>query len=236
MSIQDKIAIDAVGLSKSYVDGNSSFLALNDVSIKIRSGELALLIGPSGSGKTTLLSILGCILRPTKGTVKICGRDVGECGEDSLPGIRLKHIGFVFQGFNLFSTLTAGENVELALDLKGVRGAKARKAGMEALAKVGLEEKYFSYPSDMSGGQKQRVAIARALATDPDVILADEPTAALDWQSGKVVMDIIRRLASEEGKAAVIVSHDVRTLDYADRTIHIDGGEIKSERNSTGRS
>lgn len=214
------------GVTKRYQEGSNSFLALDDVSLDIHAGEVILLIGPSGSGKTTLLSIMGCILRPTAGSVVIRGRETAGLGEKDLPSVRLRHMGFIFQGFNLFPALTAGENVEMALDLKGIKGRKAREAGLSYLEQVGLADKHASLPANLSGGQKQRVAVARALAGDPDIILADEPTAALDWESGKLVMDILHRLAREKGRSVVVVSHDSRTLQYADRTVRIEDGRI----------
>src|SRR6266852_1023650 len=147
-----------------------------------------------------------------------------------LPAIRLEHIGFVFQGFNLFPTLTAGENVELMLDLKGIRGEKAKNRSRELLERVGLADKYTTFPSDLSGGQKQRVAIARALAGDPQIVLADEPTAALDSQTGRTVMEMMARLAHERDRAVVIVTHDSRVLSFADRIVRIEDGLIAKER------
>jgi putative ABC transport system ATP-binding protein len=183
-------------------------------------------MGPSGSGKTTLVSIMGAILRPTSGSVKIAGREITKLRERELPAVRLNHIGFVFQGFNLFPTLTAAENVELALKLKKVRASEARKRSRELLDDVGLSEKYAAFPADLSGGQKQRVAIARALAGQPDIVLADEPTAALDKDSGRTVMKLLRGLAHEKGRAVVIVTHDSRVLEYADRIVKIEDGRI----------
>jgi len=148
--------------------------------------------------------------------------------EKQLPALRLEHIGFVFQGFNLFPTLTAGENVELMLDLKGVSAAKARKRAQQLLEQVGLGEKYGAFPSDLSGGQKQRVAIARALAGDPGIILADEPTAALDSHTGRNVMEMMSELAHSRDRAVVIVTHDSRVLHFADRIVRIEDGAIAS--------
>src|SRR5262249_543414 len=157
-------------LIKTYEEGAAGTLALRGVDLDVRAGELLMLMGPSGSGKTTLLSIMGCILTATSGSVRIAGREVVGLREKELPAIRLEHIGFVFQGFNLFPTLTAAENVELMLDLKGVSGSKAKKRAQELLDQVGLEHKYNAFPADLSGGQKQRVAIARALAGDPQIV------------------------------------------------------------------
>ncbi|HTT23898.1 MAG TPA: ABC transporter ATP-binding protein [Candidatus Sulfotelmatobacter sp.] len=221
-------AIAVRQLIKKYDEGASGTLALRGVDLEAHPGELLLLMGPSGSGKTTLLSIMGCILTATSGSVRVAGREVVGLSEKQLPALRLEHIGFVFQGFNLFPTLTAGENVELMLDLKGISTAKARKRAHELLEQVGLREKYDSFPSDLSGGQKQRVAIARALAGDPGIILADEPTAALDSHTGRNVMEMMTDLAHKRGRAVVIVTHDSRVVDFADRIVRIEDGAIAS--------
>lgn len=222
-------AISVRNLEKTYESGAAAFRALDGVDLDLQPGEVTLMMGPSGSGKTTLVSIMGCILRPTGGSVRVLDREVTGLAESALPDVRLNHIGFVFQGFNLFPTLTAGENVELALDLKGVRGGKARKRAAEIMDQVGLADKYRSFPADLSGGQKQRVAIARALAGDPEIVLADEPTAALDSQSGRVVMEMLRDLARRRGRAVAIVTHDSRALEFADRIVHIEDGRIRTQ-------
>lgn len=216
--------ISVQDVTKTYASGAAAVRALDGVNMEVEGGEVVLLMGPSGSGKTTLLSIMGCILRATSGRVQVCGREVTALSEDELPSVRLGHIGFVFQGFNLFPTLSAGENIELAMDLKSVRGAKAKRRSAALLESVGLGHKYYAYPADLSGGQKQRVAIARALAGDPDVILADEPTAALDSHSGRSVLEMLRALAKERGRAIVIVTHDHRAVEFADRIVRIEDG------------
>ena len=221
--------IRAEGLSKIYREGATELRALREVDLEVRAGELTLLMGPSGSGKTTLLSILGCILRASEGNLEILGEDVSLLREKELSRIRREAIGFVFQGFNLFPTLTAAENVALALDVRGVRGATARQRGEELLAEVGLGEKARSFPADLSGGQKQRVAIARALAGNPPILLADEPTAALDWTSGRMVIELLQRLAREQGRAVAMVTHDPRVLSFGDRIIHLEDGRIVRE-------
>ena len=196
--------------------------------LDVYSGEVTLLMGPSGSGKTTLISIMGAILRPTSGSVKIAGREISRLPERELPAVRLRHIGFVFQGFNLFPALTAAENVELALKLKEVRGAEARQRARALLDSMGMTEKYGAFPADLSGGQKQRVAIARALAGQPDIVLADEPTAALDGDSGRSVMRMLRGLARDQGRAVMIVTHDPRVLEFADRVVRIEDGRLRA--------
>jgi putative ABC transport system ATP-binding protein len=222
-------AVSVRNLTKTYAAGEAAVHALRDVDLDVASGEVVLLMRPSGSGKTTLLSIMGCILRPTSGSVRVRGREVARLSEKELPRIRLDHIGFIFQGFNLFPTLTAGENVEVAFDLKGVGSKAARHRAGALMEEVGLSDKYDTFPSDLSGGQKQRVAIARALAGEPEIILADEPTGALDWHSGRAVVEMLRRLAREHGRAVVIVTHDSRTLEFADRVVRIEDGRIKED-------
>lgn len=219
-------AIAVRELTKKYEEGASGTLALRGVDLDAHAGELLMLMGPSGSGKTTLLSIMGCILTASSGSVRIAGKEVVGLSEKQLPALRLEHIGFVFQGFNLFPTLTAGENVELMLDLKGISTAKAKKRAEELLDQVGLGEKYGAFPADLSGGQKQRIAIARALAGDPGIILADEPTAALDSHTGRRVMEMMSDLAHLRGRAVVIVTHDSRVLNFADRIVRIEDGTI----------
>ena len=221
-----KAAISVRELTKTYEEGATGTLALRGVDLDVHAGEVLMLVGPSGSGKTTLLSIMGCILTATSGSVRIAGREVVGLREKELPAIRLQHIGFVFQGFNLFPTLSAGENVELMLDLKVVSAAAAKKRAQELLDQVGLAGKYASFPADLSGGQKQRIAIARALAGDPEIILADEPTAALDSHTGRNVMEMMSELAHKRGRAVVIVTHDSRVLSFADRIVKIEDGAI----------
>ena len=220
-------AIEVRNLVKTYESGAAAARALDGIDLDVPPGKVMLLMGPSGSGKTTLVSIMGAILRPTSGSVKIQGEEIAGLGEKDLPRVRLNHIGFVFQGFNLFPTLTAAENVELALDLKGIRGSQAHGRAHDLLEQVGLADKARAFPSDLSGGQKQRVAIARALAGEPEIILADEPTAALDSHSGRIVMEMIRSLAHEKGRAVVIVTHDNRVLEYADQVVHIEDGRTR---------
>lgn len=221
--------IQAAGLSKVYGQGSTELRALSDVQLEIRSGQLTLLMGPSGSGKTTLLSILGCILRPSAGRLVLLGEDVTALPESALPRLRRDAIGFVFQGFNLFPALTAAENVALALDVRGIRGISARKRSEELLVEVGLKDRMHAFPADLSGGQKQRVAIARALAADPPVLLADEPTAALDSTSGRTVIELLQRLAHHHARAVVMVTHDPRVLSYGDRILHLEDGLLVRE-------
>ena len=221
-------AISIRGVTKQYAEGTGGTIALAGVDLSVRRGEVVLMMGPSGSGKTTLLSIMGCILRPTSGHALLEGVDVTAMAEKDLPAMRLKHIGFVFQSFNLFPTLTAGENVELSLSLKGVRRRAAKEEARRLLEMVGIGEKYHSFPSDISGGQKQRVAIARAVAGSPGSILADEPTAALDSHTGRDVVAMMADLAHRENRAVVIVTHDNRLEEFADRIVRLEDGRIAS--------
>lgn len=215
-------------LEKTYGHGTAAVKALETIDLDVIAGETLMLLGPSGSGKTTLLSIMGAILEPTAGSVQIRGTEIVGLKENQLPPIRLANIGFIFQGFNLFPALTARENVELGLQLRGVTGSKARKRATDLMVRMGLESRMNAYPADMSGGQKQRVAIARALAGDPPIILADEPTASLDSHSGRVVAELLSELAHKENRAVVVVTHDPRMLEYGDRTIRIADGRIQN--------
>jgi putative ABC transport system ATP-binding protein len=224
-----RTVIRARQLAKTYREGSTELRALSGVSLDIHGGQLTLLMGPSGSGKTTLLSILGCILRATEGRLELLGEDIGSLPEKELPRVRREAIGFVFQGFNLFPALSAAENVALAMDVRGLPGGQARKRSEELLADVGLQDRMHAFPADLSGGQKQRVAIARALAGDPPILLADEPTAALDSASGRMVIELLQRLAHGYGRAVVMVTHDPRVLGYGDRILHLEDGLLLRE-------
>jgi putative ABC transport system ATP-binding protein len=224
-------AIAAVGVRMSYQSGSDVFHALKGVDLQVPTGDMQLLMGPSGSGKTTLLSILAGILTPTGGSVKLLGQDITKMSPKALAKFRLEHIGFIFQGFNLFPALSAIENVEVALKLKGYRGAAARKEAQILLAQVGLADKAKNLPRDLSGGQKQRVAIARALAGNPSLIMADEPTAALDSQNGHAVIELLRQLAKEAGRTVLLVTHDPRIMDAADRITYLEDGLIQTKPN-----
>jgi len=218
--------LEANGIEKVLGSGAGQVKALKGVNLELMPGELTLLMGPSGSGKTTLLSILGCILTPTAGSLTIAGHSTGGLNPEGMADLRRRHVGFVFQSYNLVPTLSALENVMLALDLRGVSMADAPAFAEEALAAVGLSHRAKAHPSRMSGGEKQRVAIARALAGSPSVILADEPTAALDSENGKGVMALLAQVAKDVRRAVLVVTHDHRTLTYGDRLIRIEDGRI----------
>ncbi len=211
---------------KELGQGAGKVRALKGVSMSLNPGELTLLMGPSGSGKTTLLSILGCILSPTEGSITIAGEDTEGLSPEGLADLRRRHVGFVFQSYNLFPTLNALENVRLALDVRGERYADTVIKAETALREVGLANRLRSFPGNMSGGEQQRVAVARALAIRPSVILADEPTAALDSENGHAVMELLSDIAKDESRAVLAVTHDPRTHAYADRIIRIEDGKI----------
>lgn len=211
-----------------FWSGRQQFKALKGINLEIQPGDIQLLMGPSGSGKTTLLSILAGMLTPTAGTVYLLGKEISSMSRSELARFRLENIGFIFQGFNLFPALSAAENVQVALKLKGIRGRKARAATQLLLEQVGLADKANQLPRDLSGGQKQRVAIARALAGNPPLIMADEPTAALDSQNGHATIELLRNLAKEGGSTVLMVSHDPRIVDVADRVLHLEDGMLKN--------
>ena len=221
--------IEAVNVTKVLGSGAAEVAALRGISLALEGGELTLLMGPSGSGKTTLLSILGCMLMPTEGTVRVCGHATVGAGPEDLALLRREHVGFVFQSFHLFPTLSAADNVRLALDVRGVPARSARARSREALARVGLFHKIKAFPRELSGGEQQRVAIARAIVGNPSIILADEPTAALDGENGQAIMKILAEIAKERGHAVLIVTHDPRLLPFADRVVHIEDGRIVRE-------
>jgi len=213
-------------VGKVYASGAVAVRALDNVTLDVQAGEFVLLEGPSGSGKTTLLSILGCILKPSSGSVAIRGRRISDLPEHDLPAVRLRHIGFVFQSFNLLPALSARENVQLPLDLKNVPSREARHKAAHLLDSVGLGSKSDALPSALSGGEKQRIAIARAVATDPDLLLADEPTAALDSASGRAVMELLRDFGRRRQCAVLTVSHDPRWKHFADRVVRLEDGRL----------
>jgi putative ABC transport system ATP-binding protein len=204
--------------------------ALKGINLSLAGGELTLLMGPSGSGKTTLLSVLGCMLSPTSGSVNIRGRAITGLDAEELAQVRRENIGFVFQSYHLFPTLTAAENVRLSLDVRGDRSREARAKANQALATVGLAHKADSFPRALSGGEQQRVAVARAIVSDPSVILADEPTAALDSENGQAVMTVLAELAKDPSRAMFIVTHDPRIMPFADRILRIEDGRIVDDQ------
>jgi putative ABC transport system ATP-binding protein len=223
-------AITAKGIEMVYRSGNSSYPALKGVDLTVKSGDIQLLMGPSGSGKTTFLSILAGILTPTAGSVKLLGEDITQMSKSDLAQFRLENIGFIFQGFNLFPALSALENIEVVLNLKGVRGRMARQQSFDLLEQVGLLDQAKKLPRDLSGGQKQRVAVARALAGNPALIMADEPTAALDSYNGHAVISLMVDLAKQHGRTVLIVTHDPRIIDVADYVAEVEDGLLRANR------
>ena len=219
----------ARNIVKELGEGAAKIVALKGVDITLVPGELTLLMGPSGSGKTTLLSILGCILSPTSGTIEVAGTSTEGLGPEELAELRRRHLGFIFQSYNLFPTLSALENVRIALDVRGESGYPAAARAEEVLRDVGLANRMRNYPGNLSGGEQQRVAIARAIATSPSIVLADEPTAALDSENGHAVMALLSRIAKEQNRSVLAVTHDPRTLGYADRVVKIEDGLIVGE-------
>lgn len=219
-------ALVAENVTKSFVEGGQRVDVLRGISLAVEQGGIVSLEGPSGSGKTTLLSILGCILTPTTGRVAVDGEEVDPKKPGRLPEIRKRSIGFVFQQFHLFPALTALENVEYALNIKGVRGRRVREEAEQVLDAVGLADRKGFLPRDLSGGQKQRVAIARALAGAPPILLADEPTANLDSQVGAQVLGLFRSLAKSGNRTLVIVTHDPAVRIIADRVVTIRDGRL----------
>ncbi len=227
--------IEATDIVKVLGDGAGRVEALKSIDLSLAGGELTLLMGPSGSGKTTLLSVLGCMLSPTSGTVEIRGHSTTGLGAEELAALRRDNVGFVFQSYHLFPTLTAAENVRLALDVRGERSAPARIKADKALATVGLSHKAGAFPRELSGGEQQRVAIARAIVGDASVILADEPTAALDSENGHAVMTVLAEIAKDPARALFIVTHDPRIMSFADRILRIEDGRIVSDQRGGGR-
>lgn len=215
-------------VSKVFGEGAGRVVALDAATLALNQRQVLLIMGPSGSGKTTLLSVMGCILRPTTGRVIVAGQDVSDLGEDTLPDIRRRYFGFVFQAFNLFGTLTAQENVEVVLRMKGAAKGSIAAQSMALLERVGLQHRAHAYPREMSGGEKQRTALARALAGEPPIVLADEPTANLDSGTGRQVLTLLHELAEGAGKAVAIVSHDPKAEDFAHRVIVLEDGRLQS--------
>jgi putative ABC transport system ATP-binding protein len=220
--------IEAMNVVKDLGSGAAKVAALKGVSLALRGGELTLLMGPSGSGKTTLLSILGCILTPNEGSVRVRGNPTDGAGPEELALLRREHVGFVFQSFHLFPTLSAADNVRLALDVRGEPSRAAKLRSREALRKVGLADKTRALPRELSGGEQQRVAIARALVVHPSVVLADEPTGNLDSISAAEVLAILERV-NGEGATIVMVTHSRRVAEHASRIISFADGMIVTD-------
>lgn len=222
-------AIEIFGLTKIYGSGNTEVVAMNDVTLRVERGEVVALLGPSGSGKTTLLTAIGLINPPTAGRIVIGGVPVmdGALPLVDLRAFRRSHLGFVFQKANLIPFLDAVQNVQVALEINNLPPGKARRRAMELLDYLGVADRARNLPDALSGGQQQRVAVARALANGPSLILADEPTAALDSQRGRQVMELFRKAAHERGSSVIVVTHDHRALDVFDRTFEMEDGLLR---------
>jgi len=221
------LTLDVRGVTKRFGDGDTAVLAVRGVSLAVESGEVVLIMGPSGSGKTTLLSMMGALLRPTGGAIHLDGTEISALSEGRLPDIRLRQFGFIFQDFNLLSALSVLENVAIVAELGGLRRRAARDKATALLTELGLGARLDFLPEKLSGGEKQRVAIARALINDPALILADEPTANLDSKIGREIMRLLRGIAKEQGRSVVIVSHDQRIRDIADRVLWLEDGAFR---------
>jgi putative ABC transport system ATP-binding protein len=213
----------AKGLRKTYQMGEIQVHALQDVDLQIERGEFIVLLGPSGSGKSTLLNILGGLDRPTSGSARFAEHELNGASDAELTRYRREHVGFVFQFYNLIPSLTVRENVELVTDI-----ADKPMPAIEALRMVGLEERIDHFPSQLSGGEQQRVAIARAIVKRPEVLLCDEPTGALDYVTGKLVLEVIERINRELGTTAIVITHNAAIAGMADRVLHLGGGRIQS--------
>jgi putative ABC transport system ATP-binding protein len=214
-------------LTRGFGQGKTAMLALKEVSIELGAGQVVLLMGPSGSGKSTLLAVLGGLLRPNSGTVHVLGQDLWALNDQERERFRLRHFGFIFQGYNLFGALNAQQQLEMVVRWgEGAPAAEARRRSAEMLVLLGLGTKSHLRPAELSGGEKQRVAIGRALIKDPQFCFADEPTSALDWEHGEQVVELLRNAARDRGATVLIVAHDKRVIPYADRLYEMEDGHM----------
>jgi putative ABC transport system ATP-binding protein len=222
----EDIAVRCRGLTKAFGEGDAQVMALRGVDMDVYAGQMTLLVGESGCGKTTLISVIAGLLEPTAGDVGVLGQDLRKMRGSRLVNFRGKNIGFVFQQYNLLPALNAAENAAVPLLIAGVRRQEAVARATKILEAVGLGSRAWSLPSQLSGGQQQRVAIARALVHEPKLLVCDEPTAALDAQSGKTVMELLRRVAVQPGRAVIVVTHDSRVFGFGDRIAHMSDGRV----------
>jgi putative ABC transport system ATP-binding protein len=222
-------AIEAIGLTKTYGQGQTEVIALNNVTLRVTRGEVLALLGPSGAGKSTLLTAMALINPPTSGRIIIDGELVmdGENAKIDLRAFRRRHLGFVFQKANLIPFLTALENVQIAMEINDMPARAAKQRALYLLDHLGIADRANNLPEALSGGQQQRVAVARALANQPSLILADEPTAALDSNRGRQVMELFAQVAHENGTAVIVVTHDTRALDVFDRIVEMEDGQLR---------
>ncbi len=234
--MNDKLLIEINNITKRYEMGDNVVMALQDVNLKIERGEYLSIMGPSGSGKSTFMNILGCLDTPSTGEYKFRGVDVSKLDDDALSTMRNKEIGFVFQNFNLLPKLNAVQNVELPLAYAGVPAAERRERAIRALERVKLADRMHHKPSELSGGQRQRVAIARALVTNPGILLADEPTGALDSKTGVEIMRLFDELHREGDNTIILITHEQEIANYAIRNVYIKDGTIHYDRLNTNRT
>ncbi len=228
----NQIAVKCKDVIKIYGQGEEKILALRGVDLEVKSGELMMLAGPSGSGKTTLISVIAGILDQDSGSCEVYGHVLNQMSNGEKIAFRARTIGFVFQAFNLFPTLTAAENVGLPLIIGGMDRKEATQEGGEILAQMGLGDRTTSFPAQLSGGQQQRVAIARALIHNPRLIVCDEPTSALDAETGHKIMELMKKVALDKGRALIVVTHDARIFGFADRIAKMEDGRIIKVANS----
>jgi putative ABC transport system ATP-binding protein len=228
-----RLALKATGLNKRFKTGRTYIEVLKDVDFDAQHGDVTMIMGPSGSGKSTLIAALSGLLRPDSGQVTAMGEALWDLRPGKIDKFRLDHCGFIFQGFNLFSALTALQQVTTVLKYTGLTPRQARERATIALNEVGLGNRLNQRPSELSGGEKQRIAIARALAKQPRLLFADEPTSALDGENGQIVIQLLQRAAKVHDAAVICVTHDPRLEAYADRIIHIEDGRILDDRRTT---
>lgn len=219
--------LDAHGVTKVFGEGPTEVRAIDAVDLTVNAGEMVLIMGPSGSGKTTLLTMLGGLLRPTSGSIRVAGTEITKLSDGELAPIRRTSVGFIFQSFNLWETLSVEENIELTLNMAGVAGGAAKNRARSLLQERGLGERLHFRARSLSGGEKQRVSIARALANEPRLVLADEPTANLDSKHGRDVMRLLHDISRGGDRAVIVVSHDQRIREVADRVLWLEDGQIK---------
>jgi putative ABC transport system ATP-binding protein len=229
-------ALQGVHLSRSFGEGETKTTVLYDVSIELFSGQITLLMGPSGSGKSTLLAILSGLLHPDSGTVMALGHDLWAMSDLERERFRLRHCGFIFQGYNLFNALTARQQLEMVLRWgEGASAGEARRRAEEMLDLLGLAKKAHLRPTELSGGEKQRVAIGRALIKEPNFCFADEPTSALDWKAGQQVIELLRSAAHDRGATVLVVAHDARIIEHVDRVVHMEDGRLWQQEEHEAR-
>ncbi|NER44168.1 ABC transporter ATP-binding protein [Bacillus megaterium NBRC 15308 = ATCC 14581] len=226
---EEKLVLESV--SKSFGDGENAVVVLNNLSLRVKAGELVAIVGPSGSGKSTFLSIAGALLSPSGGRVMIDGDEINNMSSAQMNSIRLKKIGFIFQSANLIPYLTVRDQLLLVTELEGNRDKEAKKRADDLLEKLGLAHRKHHYPESLSGGERQRVAIARAWMNNPEIIFADEPTARLDSERGRAVVKMLADEVKLRGKSAVMVTHDQRMLDLCDRVVWMEDGKLAESNN-----